>query len=210
MEIIRYLISGAFVLMGLGIWATAIKTKSMGHILGGACYIGGAAGSFVFKSWAPLLIGFGLTFLTRRIFGDPYRTSSGTSRSNDYHQLSLMIGSSYSSGNMTSETFKDIRDAEERLFALIDSDNELGQLFEEKGADINFIKQIYETLINVGAGQWASNVWVPSEAITTPYTLNYLITALEGKDLRDKNPGEDIREIGWNILNYFKTGESLP
>jgi hypothetical protein len=100
MEILRYIISGTFVLLGLGIWATALKTKSTGHVLGGLCYIGGAIGSIAFKSWLPLLIGFGLTFLTRKIFGDPYRTSSGTSRSNDYHQLSLMIGNSYSSGNI--------------------------------------------------------------------------------------------------------------
>lgn len=209
MDIIRYIISGVFLLFGLGIWATATKTKSMGHFLGGACYIGGAAASFAFKSWIPLIIGFGLSHLTRKFIGDPYRLTSETSRSKDYHDISLLIGNSYSSGNIGSETFQNIRKAESNLFAMIEDDNDLQLLLKEQRVDINLVKKIYEALINVGAGQWAGNVWVPVEAITTPYTLHYLITELDGKDLDDSSPNDDINEICRNVLNYFKIGNAF-
>ena len=76
MEILLYIIAGLFALLGIGIWITAAKTKHLGHILGGLCYLCGAIGAFILTSWWPLLISFLLSFIIRTIFGDPMRTQT--------------------------------------------------------------------------------------------------------------------------------------
>lgn len=208
MEIALYVVSGVFVLFGVGVWLAAVKSRSTGHILGGLCYIGGAISAVILQSWWLLLLGFGLAFIVRHFFGDPHRASSVTSRSKEYKQICSVLGDC--SDDFSSDARERRRTCEDRLFALIETDPELKQIFEPKGTDINMLKRVYKTLIYAGAGQWAGTEWVPAASITTPYTLSYLLQNLADKDLASDNPSEEVEVIAWNVLNFFKKGEPLP
>jgi hypothetical protein len=135
--------------------------------------------------------------------------SSATSLSKEFKQLSKTLGTFYSPNDpkFYSEIEKK-KSAENRLFALVQSDPEITKILDKYSGGIELVQQIYITLIYVGAGQWAGSEYVPAAAIATPYTLNYLLMELSEKELPIKrNPDNEIMQIVWNVLNYFKTGE---
>ena len=73
MQIAIYVLGSVFVLFGLGILNTAFRGRRVGLYLGSLCYLGGGAVALLVPSWWPLLVGFGLSFVVRAVFGDPFR-----------------------------------------------------------------------------------------------------------------------------------------
>jgi len=210
MGISIYIVSAIFALFGIGLWLSAFNSRSLSHELGGLCYVGGAIGAVTMHSWWPLAIGFMLTFVIRKTYGDPHRASSATSRSKEYKQLTKLIGEAYFTVDFNSETIERRQKAEDQLFALIEQDTELIKTFKPYGADINRLKEIYYTIIYAGFGQWAKSEWVPFASIATPYTLNYLLKELANEDLNTSDPGEKIQLIVYDVFCYFKKGDPLP
>ena len=71
MEFLIYVVAIGTGLFGLGVGYRAFYTGSVGQNLGCLCYCVAAIIAIVLKSWIPLLIGWALTFVVRKVFGDP-------------------------------------------------------------------------------------------------------------------------------------------
>ena len=210
MEIVLNTVSCLFVLFGGGIWLAAVKSKSASHFWGGFLYICSGLVSIIFNIWAPLAVGFALSFVVRKTLGDPHKASSKTSRSIEYNQLSKILVNSYLDDSFDSE-IREIRvAAEARLISLIKNDPEIKIVFDGGKIDIDRLKNIYETIIYAGFGQAVNNEWVPAASIATPYTLSYLLHELSEYELPAKYPSKEVQIIIWNVFNYFKCGDPLP
>lgn|GEM_PF-6106766 len=192
-------------------WLAASKFKSLSHVLGGTCYVGGGVCSALFLSWWPLFISYGFAFIIRRVFGDPHRASSSTTRSYEYKELSLIIGYFYTT-NAPSISDIDLKQAEDEVFYLIEKDNELRKIFESQGFGINELRKIYTLLIEVGVGQWTKSEWLPLAAVATPITLSYLVKELANEDLDDNyfcTTNKRVKNAAISVLHYFEEGEPL-
>jgi len=71
MQTVFYIFIGVFSLLGLGTLNTASQFgfRHLGLTFGGMSYLGGAIAAYSLDSWWALLVGFGLTFVFRFLFG---------------------------------------------------------------------------------------------------------------------------------------------
>jgi hypothetical protein len=83
MDIVRYILAAVFVVMGIGIWASAKVDRSAALYLRAFCYAGSGAVSFATGSWWPLPIGFVLAIIVRAVLGDPSAPRQWTRRDSE-------------------------------------------------------------------------------------------------------------------------------
>lgn len=73
MQIVFYILTSLMAIGGVGILVSASQNsfRYLGLTLGGLTYLISAIIAFFLNSWWPLLIGFLLSLVIRKIFGDP-------------------------------------------------------------------------------------------------------------------------------------------
>lgn len=76
MATLFYVVTIALAVWGLGLLHAGSKAGHTGPVIAGLCCLGGALGAFVFSSWWPIAIGFGLTWVAHGMCGDPSRQGS--------------------------------------------------------------------------------------------------------------------------------------
>ena len=65
------------------------------------------------------------------------------------------------------------------------------------GATGETIKELYNKLIDAGAGQWIKGHFVALSALAYFEPLSFCLEAL-------KNRSPDFTEVAWNMLEFFK------
>lgn len=89
--------------------------------------------------------------------------------------------------------------AERALLSYCESNEDIREVMEEFNISSGELKELYDTLLVVGAGQWAGGHFVAASAIAYPETLRFLLAH------------RDDSEAGWvevvaRVIHYFETG----
>jgi|TARA_B100002003_G_scaffold235691_1_gene250979 hypothetical protein len=88
-------------------------------------------------------------------------------------------------------------EALEKFFELCKSDEGVKQAMDSYGATGETTKELYNKLIDAGAGQWIKGHFVALSALAYFEPLTFCLEAL-------KKGSPDFTEVAWNMLEFFK------
>ena len=95
------------------------------------------------------------------------------------------------------------RKAEEDLYNLVASDPNLKIIMQKHGANKETLKEIFEAVEALGAGQWVKGHYVAASALAFRETLDYLLS-----NKNKLTSSKDNMEICYRLITYFDWGET--
>ncbi len=120
-------------------------------------------------------------------------------------RISRELGREVSPADMMRELMATPNRREQAENALLDyclSHPALQSLLEEFGANRATLKDLYSTLCDAGAGQWAGGHWVAASALAYPHSLRFMLSNLHG--------GASHMEQASALIVHFERGAPLP
>jgi len=94
--------------------------------------------------------------------------------------------------------------AEEQLFDLIESDQNLKNIMIKYKADRKTLKEIYNMMNAIGAGQWVNGHYVSVSSLAFGGTLDYLLRNKE----KFLTSYDDKMNMCYRLITYFQKNET--
>jgi hypothetical protein len=128
-------------------------------------------------------------------------TGYSLKKSKELHRLQLIIWPPGEADIMDMmerlDVIKKKDEALEKFFELCKSDEGVIQVMDSYGATEETIRELYNKLIDAGAGQWIKGHFVALSALAYFEPLSFCLEAL-------KRGSPDFTEVAWNMLEFFK------
>jgi hypothetical protein len=123
-------------------------------------------------------------------------------KSSELRHLSRVLGAQDPSRVLVSlETGLMEKNAEEKLFDLIEAEPALVSIMVAYHADRNTLRKSYKALCLCGAGEWTKGYWVPARALAMATTLPFVLANA------DASSESTWIETANRVFAYFDKGE---
>ncbi|MFT4205400.1 MAG: hypothetical protein QM610_15965 [Chitinophagaceae bacterium] len=197
MKVVLFILIGVFCICGYGIFVSSrrLRFKYWGVNLVGLCYLLSAFIAYRTMSFYPLIIGFALTFLIGKLFGEPDLVN-GSVMDSDFDlfvktaSMDVLndINKSVDDfmGNLnTKNPFRSVGKSRERISIIYNSlnkDRVFNEFFQTKGITENRFVGLFNKLERVGCSGVRKGYYVSAAAICYPMTLSFVLKCLNDKD----------------------------
>lgn len=123
-------------------------------------------------------------------------------KSSELRRLSRILGAQEPSRVLVSlEKGLMAKNAEEKLFDLIEADPVLAGIMAAHRADRNTLRRSYKALCQYGAGEWTKGHWVPARALAMGTTLPFVLSNAQASS------ESAWIEVANRVFAYFEKGE---